>query len=134
MLAAGVFAFAGCGKVAPIYKGTLHGSKVVVFTKPNSQSLISVHADATKVLQIGPLQFENIRGLNRGFEEIEQFHTLIFVTEEGGAAFVHAFDLLKNVDVKAPLGDASGFGYWLGNSNQQYQAVTMLTSNKLYCR
>ena len=121
----------GCGKMAPIYKRTLHGTRIVVFTKDNPKSLLSVHADKTKVLQIGQLQFENIRGFHCGFTEIEELRTLVFVTQEDGGEFIHAFDLSKNIDVKAPLGEASGFGYWLCTSNKQIEAVSIVTSNKL---
>jgi hypothetical protein len=132
MLTVGVVAITtGCGKMAPIYTGTLHETQIVVFTKQNPKSLVSVHADKTKVLQIGQLQFEDVRGFGRSFQEIDELRTLVFVTEEGGGAFIHAFDLSKNVDVKAPLGDASGFGYWLGSSNRQHESVAMIASNKL---
>ena len=131
MLALGMVTGAGCGKIAPVYKGTLDGTRIVVFEKPNRKSLLSVHGDATKVLQIGRLQFENVRGSGCSFEEIKELKTLVFVTEENSGAFIHAFDLSKNVHVKAPLGDASGFGYGLGSSNRQHEAVTMLTSNRL---
>ena len=130
-LVVGIITTAGCGKVAPIYKGTLHGIRIVAFNKENAKSLLSVHASPTKVLQIGQVQFENVRGFGCGFKEIEELQTLIFVTEEDGGVFVHAFDLSKNIDVKVPLGDASGFGYWLCTSNKEHQAVSMLTSNKL---
>ena len=131
LAAAAVVVSSGCGKAAPVYRSKLHGTDVVVFTKDNAKSLLSVHADKTKVLQIGSIQFENIRGFGCGFVEIVELKTLVFVNDENGAAFIHAFDMSKHVDRKAPLGDASGFGYWLGTTNTQDQAVTMLTSNSL---
>ncbi len=131
LLIVGMVWFTGCREGGLKYEATLHGTSVRVFQKANRKSLISVHADKTTVLQIGKQRFESVRGYGCRFIEIEELRTLVFVTEESDGTFVHAFDLANNVDVKAPLGDASGFGYWLGSSNQQHQAITMLTSNKL---
>ena len=120
----------GCGN-SPTCEVTVYGTRVRFFQKENWKSVISPHTDKRAILQVGQQQFENVRGYGCRFNQIEELRAILFVTEESAGVFVHAFDLTKGVDVKAPLGAASGFGHWIGSSNQQYEAVTLLSSNAL---
>jgi len=131
LLAVVIVAGLGCGRSRPIYDQVLNGNRIIVFEKHNPKSLISVHSDKTKVLCIGEVCFENIRGVGPGFQKVEELQMLVFVTDEGPTAFIHGYDLLKKLDLKVPLGEAAAFGYFLGHSNARSDSVTFLTTNTL---
>src|ERR1043165_4596026 len=84
LLLALVLACLGCRR--SVYKKTLYETRIAVWKVYSSTTLLSVHASPVRVLQIGDFRFYNLGGKERGFEEIKEWRTLVFVNEEKGAS------------------------------------------------
>lgn len=114
-----------------IFQTQISGKKIKVFEKRNLKSIISPHIDGIRVLQIGEVRFDDLRGLGIGFEELKEINSLLFVTDEASGPFIHVFDLQHETDIKIPSGDAINFGRMLGSKISKRDKVKVLHPKSL---